>query len=344
MISIREVAKQAGVSPSTVSRVLSGSARVDDSTRKRVEDVIVETGYRPNINAQSLRSRSGQLIGLVVPDGHETFATLIRHAEEEAYRMGYALIVGNPNGDPEKERRLVVDLLSRNVDAIIFSRVSDASHLADSFRGRQVPIVAIDRGIEYEEVPSVQLNNRAAGCMAADLFIRGGHTEIALVMGPQNILIARQRSGGFLDTLRENGVDVPNDRRFEGPFDFQTGVDAARAFLDRGKLPTAIWAQCDPIAAGLVNEFHAAGVDIPNDVSIVGMDDTDIARMVYPRLTTVHQPLDEICRRAFSMIKSQIGVDEEENPSRETVHQTIEPSLVMRESYRAIGAVEAHAE
>jgi LacI family transcriptional regulator len=334
VISIREVAKRSGVSPSTVSRVLSGSARVDDSTRKRVEDVIRETGYRPNINAQSLRSRSGQLVGLVVPDTHETFATLIHYAEAEAYRMGHALIVGNPQGDPEKERHLIADLLSRNVDAIIFSRVSDASHVADTFRGRRVPIVAIDRGIETEDVPSVQLNNVAAGRMVAELFLKGGHSDVAVVMGPQNIRLARERTQGFLETLAAEGIRVPAHHRFEGPFEFQAGVEAAQRLLRQDDLPTAIWAQCDPVGAGLIREFHAAGVRVPEEVSIVGMDDTAIALMVYPRLTTVHQPLDEICRRAFGLIRTQIEADHDPAESHDPVHLRIEPSLIMRESYR----------
>jgi LacI family transcriptional regulator len=153
-------------------------------------------------------------------------------------------------------------------------------------------------------------------------------------MGPQNIRLARERTQGFLDRLGEGGVIVPEHRRFEGDFDFQTGVEAAQQLLQQDSLPTAIWAQCDPIGAGLIREFHAAGVRIPDDVSIVGMDDTAIALMVYPRLTTVHQPLDEICRRAFGLIRTQIEADHDPVVSHEPVHLLIEPHLIVRESYR----------
>lgn len=328
MISIREVAERAGVSPSTVSRVLSGNARVEPATRARVEAVIRETGYRPNANAQGLRSRSGRLIGLVLPDTPSAFSSIIAHAEEEAYRMGSALIVANTGDDPERERAIISDLLSRNVDAIIFSRVSDASHVEDAFRGRRVPIVAIDRGIELPSVPSVQVHNERAGRLVAQLFAGDGHTDVGLIMGPQNIPLARERTRGFVEGLAQYGVEVPVERRWEGPFAFETGVSAAEEVLKGDRLPTAVWAHSDVMAVGFMHRLLKEGVRIPTEVAVAGMDNAEISRMVYPPLTTVNQPMEELCSRAFALIRRQIdeGVATSE-------HILIDPVVVLRASY-----------
>ncbi len=332
MASIRDVAKLAGVSISTVSRVVSGSANVEPSTRQRVLDAIGQTGYRPNLNARSLRSRSGQLVGLALPKiVHDTFSTIIHYAEKEAAKMGYGLIIGNTGDDPERERAFIQDLLSRHVDAIIFSRVSDASHLPDRIEERGLPIVVIDRGIEHETIPSIESNNYGAGKMVATMFLNGGHRSIATVTGPQNIKLVRERDRGFLDTLAEAGIEVPAACHVEGDFEYAGGLEAGKAFARLDPLPTAIWAQSDMMAIGILNVFSREGIRVPEDVSLVGMDNVPIAKMVTPSLTTVDQSFEEFCRRAFYIIHEQL-----EDPTYappETLVQ-IPTSIVIRESFR----------
>jgi DNA-binding LacI/PurR family transcriptional regulator len=332
MPSIRDVAKQAGVSISTVSRVVSGSANVEKSTRDRVLKVIEDTGYRPNLNARSLRSRSGQLVGLALPKiVHDTFSTIIHHAEKEANRMGYGLIIGNTNDDPERERAFIQDLLARHVDAIIFSRVSDASHLPDRVRERGLPIVVIDRGIEHDTIPSIETDNYGAGKMVANMFLQGGHRRIATVTGPQNVKLVRDRDRGFLETLEKGGVTVAPEYHVESNFEYDGGVLAGKQLLELDTLPTAIWAQSDMIAVGLLKVFQAAGVRVPDDVSLVGMDNVPVSKMVTPALTSVDQSFEEFCRRAFYIIHAQLEDPTYQPP--ETLVQ-IPSSIVIRESFR----------
>mgnify|MGYP006268484151 CR=1 FL=1 len=332
MPSIRDVARLAGVSISTVSRVVSGSANVEPTTRNRVRKVIEETGYRPNLNARSLRSRSGQLVGLALPKiVHDTFSTIIHHAEKEANRMGYGLIIGNTNDDPERERAFIQDLLARHVDAIIFSRVSDSSHLPDRVRERGLPIVVIDRGIEHDTIPSIETDNYGAGRMVATMFLQGGHRRIATVTGPQNVKLVRDRDRGFLDTLHTAGVEVLPEYHVESNFEYEGGVLAGKQLLERGSLPTAIWAQSDMIAVGLLKVFQAAGVRVPDDVSLVGMDNVPVSKMVTPALTSVDQSFEEFCRRAFYIIHEQLEDPTYQPP--ETLVQ-IPSSIVIRESFR----------
>lgn len=332
MPSIRDVAQIAGVSISTVSRVISGSANVEAATRARVEEAIKETGYRPNLNARSLRSRSGQLVGLALPKIiHETFSNIIHYAEQEAHKMGYGLIIGNTEDDPERERLFIDDLLSRNVDAIVFSRVSDASHLPERARERGMPIVVIDRGIDHETITSIETDNREAGRMVARMFAQGGHRNVATVTGPSNVRLVRERHAGFRDGLEHEGIELPPSHVVEGDFEFEGGVLAADHFLALDPMPTAIWAQSDLSAVGLLRRFGEVGVRIPEDVSVVGMDNVPVAKMVLPALTTVDQPFEEFCRRAFTIIHHQL-----EDPSYQPPEHFVQirPSIIIRESYK----------
>lgn len=332
MASIRDVAQIAGVSISTVSRVISGSANVESATRSRVEEAIRETGYRPNLNARSLRSRSGQLVGLALPKIiHETFSTIIHYAEQEAHKMGYGLIIGNTEDDPERERHFIDDLLSRNVDAIVFSRVSDASQLPERAKERGLPIVVIDRGIEHETIASIETDNREAGRMVAKLFGQGGHRNVGTVTGPHNVRLVRERDEGFRTGLEAAGIPLLPSHHVEENFEYEGGLRAAERFLALDPLPTAIWAQSDMAAVGLLRRFREAGVRVPEDVSIVGMDNVPVAKMVYPSLTTVDQPFQEFCRRAFMIIHHQL-----EDPSYQPPEHFVQirPSIIIRESYR----------
>ena len=332
MASIRDVAKMAGVSISTVSRVVSGSARVEPDTRAKVHEVIERTGYRPNINARSLRSRSGQLVGLVVPSiVNEAFSQIIHFAEAEAYKMGYGLIVGNTNDDPVRERKFIDDFLSRHVDAILFTRVSDLSRIQLKAHEQKIPIVAIDRGTEHEEVPSVELDNVEAGRLVAKLFSTGGHRTVAMVAGPQTVRLARERRAGFQKGLADAGIDLLDRYWFEGPFAFETGLDAVETFLQLDPRPTAIWAHADLMAMGVMHALCERGIAVPDEVSVVGMDNVPIARMAYPPLTTVDQPFDEFCTRAFRIIHEQLENPLYRPPTNLTL---VRPSVVLRKSYR----------
>jgi DNA-binding LacI/PurR family transcriptional regulator len=312
--------------------VVSGSANVEASTRARVQQAIEDTGYKPNINARSLRSRSGQLVGLAVPQiVNEAFAHFIHFAEQEAHRMGYGLVIGNTEDDPEREQKFIDDLLSRNVDAIIFSRVSDASRLPMKARERNLPLVVIDRGIDDEDIPSIELDNVEAGAIVARLFARGGHHRVAMVAGPENVRLARERSAGFTKAAAAAGLTLQEPYVYEGSFEFETGVAAADHFLSLAERPTAVWAQCDLAAVGLMHRFVEHGLTVPDDISVVGMDNVAIARMVYPPLTTVMQPFEEFCSRAFSIIHRQLE-DPSYRPEANPV--VVRPSMVLRESYR----------
>jgi len=306
--SIKDVARLAGVSVSTVSRVLTNSPRVDEHTRARVEKAIATIHYRPNLLAQGLRSKSGNVIGLVVPEIlHETFATFIKHTERACVERGFDLIIGNTGGRPEVEGAFIDNLLRRHVDGVIFSRVSDRSPVLNIVEKWGVPAVIIDRSLDREDIPTVVLDNFQAGALAAEHLLGLGHRSLALVTGPQDVGLARERMKGFMSTLRQGRVALPASHVVEGNFKFESGRDAALKLLQLQKLPSAIWCHNDLMAVGVMNVFARRGIRVPDDVSLMGMDDTGLAEMVVPALTSVTQPFEEMCRTAVDLVLAMRG-------------------------------------
>lgn len=328
MPSIKDIARIAGVSVTTVSRVLADHPLVGKLTRARVQRAISATNYRPSLLAQGLRSGSGNVIGLVVPEIlHETFATFIRCTERFCSELGFGLMVGNTGGSPEAERAFLDNLLRRRVDGIIFSRVSDRSRVIDCVEQSNTPVVILDRFLEHEDIPTVVLDNHLAGSIAAEHLVGLGHRSIGVVTGPLDIALCRERHRGFTAALRKHGLTLPASHVFEGDFQPGSGHAAARAFLDRRMPITALWCHNDLMAVGAMNALLRYGLRIPEDLSVMGMDDIPLCELSNPTLTTVTQPFDEMCRRAVQLIVDLRG--------KRPLHErriVLAPGIITRES------------
>jgi LacI family transcriptional regulator len=332
MASMKDVARLASVSESTVSRVINRSIPVDEVTRRSVEEAIKKLNYKPNLLAKGLRIKSSQIIGLVVPEiVHHTFASFIQFIEESAFARGYGLIVGNHKDDPEIEEIFIDSLVRRHVDGIIFCRVSDESRVMKLISSSQVPVVVIDRAAEKEELSSVVLDNRKAGRLAGEHLVGLGHHRIGCISGPLKIALCRERLAGLREVLDGHGYSLPEDAVFEGDFKFESGIQGARQILLTHPEITAIWAQNDLMAVGALKFFVKTGKTVPQDISLMGMDDIGLARMISPALTTVSQPFEEICEKAVDLLLSL----KQDNGSgaRKIV---MDPSVVIRESTAAI--------
>ena len=329
MSSMKDVAKLAGVSSSTVSRVISQKIPVDEQTEKRVREAIRKLNYRPNLLAKGLRLRSGHFIGLVVPEfiPLHAFANIIKYTEESAARHEFNLILGNHHDNADTEERFIDSLIRRSVDGIIFSRVSDESRVLKILHERNIPIVVIDRILEDESIPSVVLNNYRAGELAAEHFVSLGHRHIACISGPFNIALCRERIKGFRHVLQKNHLTLDNELIFEGDFKLETGMRGTASILRNHKEVTAIWAQNDLMAAGVIKEISREGLRVPRDVSVLGMDDVSLASILTPELTTIKQPFQAMCEKAVEMIVLQ--KDSAVLAERKVV---FEPTLVVRET------------
>ena len=332
MASMKDVAKLANVSQSTVSRVINRNIPVEDATRSRVEDAIRSLNYRPNLLAKGLRIKSGHLIGLVVPEiVHQTyFASFIQHIEESTVAQGYNLIIGSHKDNPDLEESFIDMLVRRNVDGIIFSRVSDESRVMRIIDQTRVPVVVIDRAAEREELASVVLDNYRAGSIAGDHLAGLGHRTIGCITGPMKIALSRERLAGFRDALARHGALLPDGLVFEGDFKFESGLEGAREILGRYPHATALWAQNDLMAIGALKYLSGIGKVVPADISLMGMDDITMARMITPSLTTVIQPFEEICEKAVELVLAKR--DGGDGTTRKIV---IEPGLAVRDSTAA---------
>ena len=329
MSSMKDVARLAGVSISTVSRVINQNIPVDEQTRRKVEEAIRKLKYKPNLLAKGLRLKSGHLIGLVVPEivPLHAFANIIKYTEESASLHDFNIILGNHHDDPDVEERFIDKLIRRNVDGIIFSRVSDESRVLKILYERDIPIVAIDRVLENENVPSVVIDNYSSGVMAAEHLVSLGHKHIACITGALNISLCRERIKGFSHVLRQHNIEFDSRMIFEGDFKLETGRRAMSFFLQNQPQVTGIWAHNDLMAAGAVKELLKRGIRVPGDISILGMDDISVARIITPELTTIKQPFKEMSEKAIELIIMQ--KNGQEIPCKKIV---LKPSLVIRET------------
>jgi len=333
MSSMKEVAKLAGVSIATVSRVINNTVPVNEDTLVKVKDAIRALNFKPNLLAKGLRIKSGRLIGLVVPEiVHHAFVSLINFIHKNAYEHDFDLILGSNLNNPDVEEYFINNLLRRNVDGIIFSRVSDESRVLRLLDKQNIPIVVIDRALEDERVSSVTVNNSTAGRLAADHLAALGHREIACITGPLNITLCRERLRAFRQRLLEAGIAL--DERLVCPedFSFEAGIRAVNGFLSKGARFTGIWAQNDRMAAGVLKCLSQHDLKVPDDVSLIGMDDTDMAALLTPSLTTIKQPFEEMSRTAVDIVLRQI-----QDRAIPRTHIVLEPSLVIRESTAAKG-------
>jgi DNA-binding LacI/PurR family transcriptional regulator len=333
MSSMKDVARLAGVSASTVSRVINQNIPVDEQTTLKVREAIQKLNYKPNLLAKGLRIKSGRLIGLVVPDfvPFHAFVDIIKYAEETAAQYDFNLILGNHYDNPDIEERFIDSLIRRSVDGIIFSRVSDESRVLKILHHRKIPIVVIDRALEDESVPSVTLNNVRAGEIVAEHFVRLGHRQIGCITGPRNISLCRERIKGFKSILDAHQIPFDDRHIFESDFKLESGLKGIQTLLrDHPKL-TAVWAQNDVMAAGVIKELARRGLRVPENISLVGMDDISLAHMLTPALTTIRQPFKAMCMHAIELIIAQ-------KEGREIPHKKIvlEPELIIRETTASV--------
>jgi LacI family transcriptional regulator len=324
-ITIKDVAQHAGVSVGTVSRVLSKNKTVNEAIRLKVEEVIEKLGYRPNSLGRNLRLNRTDLIGLVIPDiTNPFFAELAKHVEMLASAEGYSVLLANTHDDPAAERQQVDTLLGRLPEGLILVPVSGSQIRAVRHAARTV---AVDRPVSG--YPLVAVDNRRGGHLAADHLLALGHRRIGYISGPKSADVANQRMEGFLgrvdDFRRQYGGEEVACTVVEGNFDYRSGEEIGKSLLQvpLDLRPTAVATASDQQAIGLMRAAADMGIDVPNDLSIVGFDDIPLASLVLPRLTTVRQPIADIARMALDAVLRRM-------PERE--EWMLEPVLIERSS------------
>lgn len=330
MVKIGDIARMAGVSPATVSRVLNGTASVDPDKRKRVLKAVRETGYRPNEIARSLYKKSSHIIGYVIPSILNIFLNEIGRAiESEAFQNGYKVILCNTEESPEKETAYIEMLISMNADGIIITSNND--RLEAEISNCPLPVVALDQkiGSRYTAV-SVLADNYEGGFLAAEHLAQCGCRHIIHMRCPQKYLGGVQRFKGYLDACGRYGMEP---RYIDSDFDFESGIQCSREILSRFPDTDGILASSDMTALSLYKILCEHGLRVPDDVMIVGYDDVKLSRLMTPELTTIAQPMDEMGRLA---VRTIIGLVSEKRALKQIsilpvslkVRQTTKPKRV----------------
>jgi len=341
-VGITEVARQAGVSPGTVSNVLNRPERVAEATRLKVEKAIVELDYVRNSSGSSLRSGRSDAVGLLVLDVTNPFFTEVaRGVEEEAAEAGLAVVLLNSAETQERQRRNVRLLAEQRAAGAVVMPVDDDLSDLLWLHSRGTAWVALDRGDVTEDVGcSVSVDNQAGGAAAGRHLIGLGHEHVTFLTGPFAIEQVRRRHEGLRDAFTEAGLD-PDDavRVIEQPLlNSAQGERAVDAVLAGGpnRRPRAVFCANDQLALGLMKGLGRRGLRVPEDISVIGYDNVDFADLVHPGLTTVAQPKYELGRSAMRLLVSAL-----EEPDH--VHRRVlfTPELVVRGSTAALRSLQA---
>ncbi len=333
-VTIRDVASRAGFSITTVSLVLNNrNANIPQKTRDIILDAAKELGYRPNQLAVSLITKKTNVLGLIIPDiANSFFAEITKQVDLEANRHGYTIIIGETFNNIKKYNELLQMYVDRQVDGIVVTnstRLSVADELKniDFLKKHGIPSMSIDSSIERSDVNSILVDQKLGGYVATKHLLELGHRVIGCMTGPFGVTTSDERVAGYKKALAEYGISFRPELLFEGDYSMARSKDALDHFL---KLHcSAVFALNDMMAFGIYRSAYQRNINIPEELSVVGFDDVNIADIVSPGLTTVRQPIDAIAVNAIEILNYMI-----ENKNEQQVGKRVylEPTLIVRES------------
>jgi LacI family transcriptional regulator len=303
-ITIYDVAREAGVSMATVSRVVNGNPNVKPATRKKVAEAIERLGYRPNAVARGLASKKTTTVGVIIPDISSIFfAELARGIEDIATMYKYNIILGNSDQNKEKELHLLNTMLGKQVDGIVFMGANITEEHVKEFESSPVPIVLAATLEKTESIPAVNIDYKQAAYDAVAHLIQEGNKNVGFVMGPTNEPINYdQKLSGYKQALADGGITFDERLVFVGDNTHDSGLEASRHFLALDDPPTAVFVATDEMALGVIHGVQDSGQAVPQDMEVIGFDNTRLATMVRPQLTTVVQPMYDIGAVAMRLL------------------------------------------
>ncbi|MCC6615230.1 MAG: LacI family DNA-binding transcriptional regulator [Anaerolineae bacterium] len=330
MSTIHEVAARANVSIKTVSRVINGESGVAEPTRQRVLTAIHELDYVPNLSAQRLKRGRSELLALVLPRVEspyaiKLFADILAQARKHQYSV---LVFEHCLDQPRQHKAIERGVRNHRVDGVIIAPPGgDNPDLVNFLRAVQIPYVVISPNRLQDHACSIQITEYLGACEATRYLISLGHRRIAHITCLQSERFGRERLAGYLDTLSENGLPAPATLVSEGDNSVESGYRAANVLLSQPEPPTAIFAGNDEMAVGAILAAYQLGIHIPDNLSVIGFDDSAISLQIFPHLTTVVQPIGEIARASVECLLEAI-----EDPNAYEDHRLIPTHLELRNS------------
>lgn len=311
-VTIKDVARHAGVSPMTVSRVVNGSEYVSNATRVAVQRAVRELHYSPNLAARNLASERGERLGLLYGNPSSAYLSeFLVGALEASVRHGVQLVLEKCEPTPVASRRAVRRLLAGAVVGVLLPPpLCEASVVRAELGAARLPLVTVAAGRPPAETMCVHIDDYTAALEMTRYLLSLGHERLAFIKGHPNQSASEERWLGFNAALEEaarGGRGVrPAPRMEQGFFSFRSGLDAARKLLATDPTPTAIFASNDDMAAAVIAEAQRRGLDVPRDLTVVGFDDTLIASTIWPELTTIQQPIARMAAEAVDMLVAAV--------------------------------------
>ncbi|CAM3337731.1 catabolite control protein A [Brevibacillus invocatus] len=303
-VTIYDVAREAGVSMATVSRVVNGNPNVKPMTRKKVLGAIERLGYRPNAVARGLASKKTTTVGVIIPDISSLFfSELARGIEDIATMYKYNIILCNSDQRLEKELQLINTLLEKQVDGLLFMGAEIKEDHLQALTSTQVPTVLAATRDADNKLPSVTIDHYQAAYDATEALIQRGHKRIGMITGPMSDpLGGLMRFEGYKQALKDAGISLDEALVAGGNLFYESGLSHTKEFLQLKEPPTAIFAANDEMAIGAIHAVQDSGLHVPNDVEVIGHDNIRLTEMVRPRLTSVVQPMYDIGAVAMRLL------------------------------------------
>jgi len=327
-VTMRDVARKAGVSIRTVSRVVNNQGEISDETRQRVLATIEESGYRPSKVARALVTRHTETVGLVLGDiANPFFPEVARGVMDTAEARGYNVFVCNSDGNVEQEARILRSLADHAVDGVIIYPCFGGGDDLRAFAEHHGPLVAINCFFQYPGVSRVMINTRRGANLAVNYLIDKGHTAVGMLAGQAPSLNLMRRVRGYRDALRAHGLPFVKEWALSGPPVVERGAESTRQLLTQYPQITAIFAYNDLLAAGAIQACKALGRRVPDDCAIVGFDDIPLAAMLAPPLTTLRVDKYELGQQAMSRLLDML-----DSPGTTFPPVYLDVELVIRES------------
>lgn len=326
MAGIRDVARQAGVSPATVSRVINGTTPVAADKRERVLRAIEEMGFVPNEVARSLFKKSSKTIGVIIPSIRNPYFTQLADVIDAAAKeRGYRIVLYNVHHDLDQERAALQMLAAANADGVIVASNNEA--LQEELVNYQMPVVVVDALFQTRQVNAyLYCDYYQGGRLAAEHLSACGCRNLVCIRGVQGLYTAQARYEGYRDYCREHGL---TEQVVECDYDFEAGLSMTEELLERFPQVDGIVACNDMVAISVYKILHKRNIAVPDQIQLVGFDDIHLASLISPELTTIHQPIDAMGRRAVEVILN------EGHLPKEGRRQSFPVSLVPRETTRS---------
>lgn len=332
MATIKDVARLAGVSTTTVSHVINKTRFVAEDTTKAVLEAVNQLNYSPSAVARSLKVNTTKSIGMIITTNEAPyFAEIVSAVEEYCYNNGYSLFLCNTQNNPEKIKNHFDMLLKKRVDGILVMCSEYREDAFALFKSTDVPMVIMDWGPNEDQSDRIIDHCLEGGYLAARHLIENGHKDIAIIAGYLYKTTAKARYDGFVKAMKEAGLPIRSEWVLENDFQPEGGYESMNYILKQKTLPTAVICGCDMMALGVISAITEKGLQVPQDISVIGYDNIHSSRFFAPPLTTIHQSKIRLGEMALELLLERIkNSDIVHTPKVLEFH----PELVVRKSVR----------